>query len=68
MTMISIIIKHAARLPALRWYSEAALSSSAAPDVSTAIDDIFDSMLSRCQSQNEAMKGDKGDLPNMPPC
>ena len=39
-------MRQAARRPAFRWYSEAVLSSSAAPDVSTAMDDIFDSMLS----------------------
>lgn len=39
-------MRHAARRPALRWYSEAVESSSAAPWVSTAMEYTFDSMLS----------------------
>ena len=45
-TITTIIIKHAARFPALRWYSDAVCSSSAAPLVSTATDDMFDDDLS----------------------
>ena len=38
--------KQTALRPALRWYSDAVDNSSAAPDVSTAMEEIFDSMLS----------------------
>lgn len=47
-TMTITIIKHAARRPALRWYSDAVDSSSAAPDASTATEEMFDSILSNC--------------------
>lgn len=45
-TTTSTIIRHAALRPALRWYSDAVVSSSEAPPVSTAIEEMFDSMLS----------------------
>ena len=45
-TTISTIMRHSARRPARRWYSCAVVSSSAAPAVSTSIEDMFDSMLS----------------------
>ena len=46
MTMTSTIMRQSARRPARRWYSCAVVSSSAAPAVSTAIEEILDSMLS----------------------
>ena len=45
-TTINTNIRQIALRPALRWYSWAVVSSSAAPAVSTAIEDILDSMLS----------------------
>lgn len=44
--MTRMIIKHAALRAAFRWYSEAVVSSSAAPEVSTAMLEMFDSILS----------------------
>ena len=41
-------------LPALRWYSCAVVSSSAADDVCVATEVMLDSMLSAAQAQNEA--------------
>lgn len=49
MTTVSTIIRQAARRPALRWYSCAVVNSSAASAVWTAIESIFDSMLSAHQ-------------------
>ncbi len=44
--MTSTIIRHAALRAALRWYSAAVVSSSEAREVSTATEDMLDSILS----------------------
>lgn len=50
-TTINTNIRQIALRPARRWYSWAVVNSSAAPAVSTAIEDILDSMLSGPQDQ-----------------
>ena len=45
-TKARIRSRQAARRPAFLWYSAAVVSSSAAPPVSTATEEMFDSMLS----------------------
>ena len=51
MTTTKTSMRHSARRPARRWYSCAVVSSSAAPAVSTAMEEIFDSMLSGDECQ-----------------
>ena len=46
-TTISTNIKHIALRPVFRWYSWAVVNSSAAPAVSTAMEEMLDSMLSK---------------------
>lgn len=76
-TMMSMIISHSLRRPALRWYSCAVVSSSAADDVWTPTEVMLLSILSEGVRRRRQLlnpfsnsTGRHGwpDVPTMPPC